>query len=77
MIPLISACLLFSCVSEKAVQMQVIEVQLVKVETVRRYPNVQKKLLTWRGADNMTYVTFEPVGANYQVGLLRQVMVKK
>jgi hypothetical protein len=67
----------YSCATQKEFQMDVIDVKLVKVETVNRYPYAEQKLLTWRDANNIDYVTFEPMNTNYPLGSLMKVMVKK
>ena len=77
MILLLGSILTYSCATEKAIEMDVIDVKLVKVETVNRYPDIEQKLLTWRDARNISYVTFEPMNSNYTVGSLMKVMVRK
>jgi hypothetical protein len=77
MILLLGSTLAYSCATEKEFQMDVIDVKLVKVETVNRYPYAVQKLLTWRDANNIDYITFEPMNTNYPLGSLMKVMVKK
>lgn len=74
---LLGSALTYGCASEKEIQMDVIDVELVKVETVNRYPNLEQKILTWRDAHNISYVTFEPMNNKYTVGSIMKVMVKR
>jgi hypothetical protein len=69
--------LAYGCATQKEFQMDVIDVKLVKVETVNRYPYAEQKLLTWRDANNIDYITFEPMNTNYAIGSLMKVMVRK
>ena len=68
---------LFSCAVEKEVQADLIEVELVKIETIQRYPDQEQKLLTWKDGNNISYVTFEPMSANYKLGSVMKMMVRK
>jgi hypothetical protein len=74
---MLSGTLLYACTTEKEVQVDVIDVKLIKIETVQRYPNVRKKLLTWRDTNNIDYVTYEPVTVNYPLGTYMKVMVRR
>ncbi|HEU4633348.1 MAG TPA: hypothetical protein VFS22_05145 [Flavisolibacter sp.] len=68
---------LFSCAIRKEVQADLIDVELVKIETVQRYPDQEQKLLTWRDENNISYITFEPMSANYKLGSVMKMMIRK
>jgi len=71
------AAAIVGCTSEKEVQMDLTDVQLVKIDTIRRYPNAAEKVLTWRGEDQVSYVTFVPIETYYPIGARMKVMVKR
>ena len=73
----ICAALTPGCASEKNIQVNVIDVELVKIEVVQRYPNIEKKLLTWRDVNSIDYITFAPMSSEYKVGSTMKVMVRK
>ena len=68
---------LFGCAIKKEVQADLIDVELVKIETVQRYPDQEQKLLTWRDMHNVSYVTFEPMSADYKLGSVIKMIVRK
>lgn len=65
------------CTAEREVQMDLTDVQLVKIDTIQRYPNASEKLLTWRGEDQVSYLTFVPIEMYYPIGARMKVMVKR
>ena len=65
------------CASEREVQMDLTDVQLVKIDTIQRYPNASEKVLTWRGEDQISYVTVVPIETFYPIGARMKVMVKR
>ena len=69
--------LYFSCTTEKEVQANLIDASLVKIDVINRYPNLQRNMLTWKSADNVTYITYVPIYANFNVGVTRKVLVRK
>lgn len=71
------ATFIVSCSAEREVQMDLTDVQLVKIDTIQRYPNASEKLLTWRGEDQVNYVTFVPIETYYPIGARMKVMVKR
>lgn len=74
--PLITL-LAYACSSSREIQMNMVDVQLVKIDTVQRYANQDRKLLTWRSDDNVDYITFEPLHVSYPMGTHMRVMVRK
>lgn len=73
----LSLSLFAACSIEREVQADTISASLVKINVINRYPNLRQKMLTWRGTDNVLYVTFEPVATEVTLGDTRQVMVRK
>ncbi len=67
----------FGCAAEKEVQADLVNVELIKIETVERYPNVEQKLLTWKDENNVKYITFQPMSADYKIGTFMKVMLRK
>jgi hypothetical protein len=74
---MLSGIMLHSCTAEKVVQVSVIDVRLVKIETVQRYPDGKKQLLTWRDVNNIDYVTYEPITAYFPLGTYMKVMIRR
>jgi hypothetical protein len=69
--------LFFSCTTEKEVQANLIDASLVKIDVISRYPNLQRKMLTWKTADNVTYITYVPMYSKFDIGATRKVLVRK
>jgi len=69
--------LLFACNTEREIQADLIDASLVKIDIVNRYPDKQQKVLTWRAADNVIYITFEPMSTDIALGTQRRVMVRR
>jgi hypothetical protein len=76
-ITLILCAVLFSCSLNREIQADIVDVQLVKIDTIQRYPNMRQKLLTWKSATNVAYVTYEPMSSRFTVGSKMKVMVTK
>ena len=57
--------------------MHVIDVELVKIDTLNRYRANTQLVFTWRGTDNVDYVTNEPISRRYSIGSRSKVMVRK
>jgi hypothetical protein len=51
-----------------------IKAQLIKIDTIYRQPNFVKQQLTWRGDDNIQYVSFVPIDEQYPLGVSLLVM---
>jgi hypothetical protein len=76
-LPLTVLAFLAVCNTEREIQADVMNANLVKIDVVTRYPNLKQKMLTWRAADNVLYVTFEPMSTDLLVGASRSVMMRK
>ena len=68
---------LASCYSPREIQVDIVSAQLVRIDTVFRYLNDKsQQVLTWRDNENIEYVSYVPLQANYTVGtrmsMLRQ-----
>jgi hypothetical protein len=68
---------IIGCTAGKEVQMSFADVQLVKIDTVKRYPYLNEKLLTWQENNRVNYVTFVPVEAHYALGTHMRVMMRR
>lgn len=55
------------CVS-KEIQVDIVSAELISIDTVTRFSNVQKQLLTWKVDNNTMYITFVPLEQSYHVG---------
>jgi hypothetical protein len=62
------------CTSVKEVQVELIQAQLIKIDTVHRQPNEYRQQLTWRGQDNIEYVSFVSMDQAYPLGVSLLVM---
>ena len=74
---LLAAVSLASCYSPREIQVDIVSAQLVRIDTVFRYMNDKsQQVLTWRDNENIEYVSYVPLQANYTVGtrmsMLRQ-----
>ena len=69
--------LLSFCSTEREIQADIIDASLVKIDIVHRYPNIQRKMLTWHATDNVIYITYEPLGTDLAIGTTRRIMVRK
>jgi hypothetical protein len=65
------------CYSEKDIQMNMVDVELIKIDTISRYPNMDKQLLTWRTPNQVNYITYEPLTTPYTIGSRMRVLVRK
>ncbi len=66
-----------SCTSVREIQVEMIQAQLIKIDTIHRLPNEYQKLLTWRGADNIDYISFVSMDQVYPLGVSFVVMKTK
>lgn len=73
---LIASCLIAAagCTSVKEVQVEMIQAQLIKIDTVYRQPNLSRQQLTWKGEDNIEYVSFVNMDQVYPLGVSLLVM---
>ena len=69
--------LFFSCASEREIQADIIDASLVKIDIINRYPNLQRKMLTWLATDNVLYITYEPVNSDVAIGTTRKMMARR
>jgi len=69
--------LLFGCATRHEFLADMTVVKLVKIDIVNRYPNKQYKLLTWRTADNVDYITYESMSSDVAIGDVMQVLTKR
>ena len=68
---------LFSCSAPKELQAEMVNAQLVKIDTVFRYADTPKQLLTWRDDNRIDYVTYVPLNNYFTVGSRMVVLVKR
>ena len=74
---LVLAIALCSCFPQRELQADLVDVTLIKVDTTRRFPDDEKKILTWRTDNKLTFVTFEPAEAYYPVGTRMKMMIPR
>ncbi len=65
------------CMSVKEVQVEMIQAQLIKIDTIFRQPNLSRQQLTWKGADNIEYISFVSMDQVYPLGVSLLVMKTK
>lgn len=70
------AAMIGGCRTGKDIQVKMVNAELVKIDTVRRF-SFSEKVLTWQSADNIRYVSFEPMEKSYTVGSKVLVMVER
>ena len=69
---------LASCYSPREIQVDIVSAQLVRIDTVFRYTNDKsQQLLTWRDNENIEYISYVPLQANYTVGTRMAVLRKR
>ena len=68
---------LFSCSAPRERQAEMVNAELVKIETVFRYANDPKQLLTWRDDNRIDYVTYAPLNNPFSIGARMVVLVKR
>lgn len=73
-IPVCLALAAAGCTSVKEVQVEMIQAQLIKIDTIYRNPNIARQQLTWKGEDNIEYVSFVAMDRVYPLGLSLLVM---
>jgi len=67
----------FSCSAPRELQAEMVNAQLVKIDTVFRYADAPKQLLTWRDNNRVNYVTYAPLNNPFLVGERMVVLVKR
>jgi hypothetical protein len=67
---------LFSCSAPKELQAEMVNAELVKIDTVFRYANDPKQLLTWRD-NRIDYITYAPLNNPFSIGVRMLVLVKR
>lgn len=69
---------LASCYSSREIQVDIVSAQLVHIDTVFRYMNDKsQQVLTWRDNENIEYISYVPLQANYAVGTRMAVLRKR
>lgn len=68
---------LFSCSAPRELQAEMVSAELVKIDTVFRYADTPRQLLTWRDDKHIDYVTYAPLNNNFLVGAKMVVLVKR
>ena len=73
---LIAMCVLvvLGCTSGKEIQVEMIQAQLIKIDTIFRRPDLSQQQLTWKGADNIEYISFVSMDQVYPLGVSLYVM---
>ena len=69
--------LLLGCATKHEFLADLTVAKLVKIDIVTRHPDKQYKMLTWRTAENIDYITYEPMSSNVAIGDVRQVLTKR
>ncbi|MGV3528680.1 MAG: hypothetical protein ACO1OO_07290 [Flavisolibacter sp.] len=78
--PILSLVLIIAltgCFPQRELQADLVDVTLVKVDTTHRFPDSDKKILTWMTSNKLTIVTFEPAEAYYPVGTRMKMMIPR
>jgi hypothetical protein len=69
---------LAGCYSPREIQVDIVSAQLVRIDTVFRYLNDKsQQVLTWRDNENIEYISYVPLQANYTVGTRMAVLRKR
>jgi hypothetical protein len=68
---------LFSCAAPRELQAEMVKAELVKIDTVFRYADAPKQLLTWRDDNRIDYVTYAPLNNYFAIGAKMIVLVKR
>jgi len=68
---------LFTSSSPRELQAEMVSAQLVKIDTVFRYANSPKQLLTWRDDNHVDYLTYAPLNNSFLIGARMIVLVKR
>ncbi len=61
------------CGTQKEIQVEMVQAELIKIDTIFRQPKEQK-LLTWRGQDNVEYISFVSMNQTYSLGTSMMVL---
>jgi len=69
--------LLFGCATKHEFLADLTVAKLVKIDIVTRYPDKQHKMLTWRTAENVDYITYESMSFDGAIGDVMQVLTKR
>lgn len=64
---------IIGCSTQKEIQVEMVQAELIKIDTVFRQPKEQK-LLTWRGQDNVEYISFVSMNQTYSLGTSMMVL---
>lgn len=67
----------FSCSGPRELQAEMVSAELVKIDTVFRYADTPKQLLTWRDDNHVDYLTYAPLNNGFYVGARMIVLVKR
>lgn len=66
------------CYSPREIQVDIVSAKLIRIDTVFRYTNDKsQQLLTWRDTENIEYVSYVPLQANYTLGTRMAVLRKR
>jgi hypothetical protein len=68
---------LLSCSAPREFQAEMVKAELVKIDTVFRYADPPKQLLTWRDDNLVDYVTYAPLNNYFTIGAKMIVLVKR
>lgn len=69
--------LLFGCATKHEFMADLTVAKLVKIDIVTRYPDKHYKMLTWRTADNIDYITYESMSSDVAIGDVMRVLTKR
>jgi len=69
--------ILYSCSEPRELQAEMVSAELVKIDTVFRYANDPKQILTWRDDNHIDYITYAPLTNSFLVGSRMIVLVKR
>ena len=67
----------YSCYEPRELQAEMVSAELVKIDTVFRYANDPRQLLTWRDDNHIDYITYAPLTNSFLVGSGMIVLVKR
>jgi hypothetical protein len=56
------------CYTSKEMQVEIVKAELIRIDTINRYSNIQKQVLTWKDEFNMEYVSFAEMNQVYVLG---------
>ena len=67
----------FSCSVDRELQAEMVDATLVKVEDIVRYPDIKKKLLTWKISETLTITSYDYSGINIPIGTVTKLLIKQ